>query len=174
MIELKQYRDRWLFEKVDEHIGFYPREFFCLDNFSAFKVLYKGRLYSTVEHAYQAAKFFDTAPEVVEQIYEAYSSHDAKKIAQANKGKIGPKFDERKVALMEELLRLKVEQNKYVEDKLLATGDYLIVEDSPSDSFWGIGQNRDGQNMLGKLWMKIRDGIKRGRNLRAHLWNCGG
>ena len=30
---------------------------------------------------------------------------------------------------MEELLRLKIEQNPYVKKKLLQTGDYMIVED---------------------------------------------
>ena len=40
--------------------------------------------------------------------------------------------------------------------KLLQTEDYLIVEDSPKDSFWGWGPNRDGENQLGKLWMKLR------------------
>ena len=40
---------------------------------------------------------------------------------------------------MEELLRLKIEQNPYVKNKLLQTKDYLIVEDSPKDSFWGWG-----------------------------------
>jgi len=57
-------------------------------------------------------------------------------------------------------LRLKVEQNPYVKKKLLETKDYLIVEDSPKDSFWGIGANRDGENQLGKLWMKIRKELR--------------
>mgnify|MGYP002520092451 CR=1 FL=1 len=58
---------------------------------------------------------------------------------------------------MEDLLRLKLEQNPYVKKKLLQTGDYLIVEDSPKDDFWGWGPNRDGNNQLGKLWMKLRE-----------------
>ena len=32
MIKLEQYRDKWMAEKVDDVIGFYPREFYCLDN----------------------------------------------------------------------------------------------------------------------------------------------
>ena len=47
---------------------------------------------------------------------------------------------------MEELLRLKIEQNPYVKKKLLQTGDYQIME----NSFWGWGPNRDGVNQLGK------------------------
>ena len=57
---------------------------------------------------------------------------------------------------MEELLRLKIEQNPYVKKKLLQTGDYLIVEDSLKDSFCVWRPNRDDFNQLGKLWMKLR------------------
>lgn len=157
MITLKQYRDKWLAEKMDEFIGFYPREFFCLDNFSSFAVLYNGVKYPTVEHAYQALKFIDTAPEIAQEILDSFSAHEAKIIAQANKSKQNPKWTEINIRIMEELLRLKLEQNPYVKTKLLQTKDYLICEDSPKDSFWGIGPNRDGQNQLGKLWMKLRE-----------------
>ncbi len=61
---------------------------------------------------------------------------------------------------MEELLRLKIEQNPYVKKKLLQTEDYMIVEDFPKDDFWGWGPNRNGQNNLGKLWMKLREELK--------------
>lgn len=37
MIKLEQYRDVWLGEKFNDVIGFYPREFYCLDNFSFLK-----------------------------------------------------------------------------------------------------------------------------------------
>lgn len=46
--------------------------------------------------------------------------------------------------------------DQYVRRKLLATGDRELVEDSWRDDFWGWGPNRDGQNMLGKLWMEVR------------------
>ncbi len=54
MIKLEQYRDIWLGERFKEVIGFYPREFYCLDNFSSFKVECNGYLYSSNEEAYQA------------------------------------------------------------------------------------------------------------------------
>lgn len=58
---------------------------------------------------------------------------------------------------MEEILRCKLEQNPQVLKKLLETKDYKIVEDSPKDDFWGWGLNRTGNNMLGKIWMKLRE-----------------
>lgn len=156
VVVLKQYRDKWLFEKTNQYIGFYPREFYCLDNFSSFKVEYNGHLYSSVEEAYQAAKFEKSAPEIAERIRNSRSAHEAQKIAADNSAFQRKDWNEVKVKLMNILLHLKVEQNPYVMKKLLETVDYLIVEDSPKDSFWGCGKDRNGENMLGKLWMSIR------------------
>lgn len=160
MIILNQYRDPWLAEKMDEVIGFYPREFYPLDNFSSFKVEWKGHLYSSVEEAYQAARFMGSAEDLVERIKHTYSAHEAQKIAKENRSMQRPDWEEIKLSVMEELLRLKVQQNPYVKEKLLQTRDYQIVEDSPKDSFWGWGPDRTGENRLGKLWMKIREEIR--------------
>ena len=157
MITLNQYRDPWLAEKMDEVIGFYPREFYPLDNFSSFKVEWKGYLYSSVEEAYQAARFMGSAEDLVERIKHSHSAHEAQKIAKENRSRQRPDWEEIKLSVMEELLRLKVRQNPYVKEKLLQTRDYQIVEDSPKDSFWGWGPNRIGENRLGRLWMKIRE-----------------
>lgn len=36
---------------------------------------------------------------------------------------------------------------------------FFIPSFYPFDSFWGIGSERNGKNMLGKIWMKIRNEI---------------
>ena len=160
MIELEQYRDRWLREKMDEVIGFYPREFYPFDNFSSFKVEWNGYLFSSVEEAYQAASFMGSDEELVEKIKKSHSADEAQRIAYANRDKRREDWDDVKISIMEELLRLKIKQNPYVKKKLLQTEDYMIVEDSPKDDFWGWGPNRNGQNNLGKLWMKLREELK--------------
>ena len=160
MIKLEQYRDLWLREKMDEVIGFYPREFYPLDNFSSFKVEWNGYLYSSVEEAYQAASFMTSDEELVEKVKHSHSADEAQRIAYSNRDKQRKDWNEVKVSIMEELLRLKIEQNPYVLKKLLQTEDYMIVEDSPKDDFWGWGANRDGNNQLGKLWMKLREEYK--------------
>lgn len=164
--QLLKYRDYFLADNINnfEFIGFYPREFFCFDNFSAFKVKYEGVLFSTVEHAYQAYKFKDTAPDVFNEIVESYSSDEAKRIADRNKDKICSNWNEIKVDLMERLLRAKISQNPYVKEKLIQSKNYIICEDSDKDSFWGIGAKRDGQNQLGKLWMKLRSELLENTN----------
>ena len=160
MIELEQYRDRWLREKMDEVIGFYPREFYPFDNFSSFKVEWNGYLFASVEEAYQAASFMGSDEELVEKIKKSHSADEAQRIAYANRDKRREDWDDVKISIMEELLRLKIEQNPYVKKKLLQTENYMIVEDSPKDDFWGWGPNRNGQNNLGKLWMKLREELK--------------
>ncbi len=161
--DLESYRDIFLAENImnGDFIGFYTREFYCLDNFSAFKFEFGGKVFQTVEHAYQSYKFIHTAPEIAKQIIESNSPHDAKKIADLNKDKVDPNWQNINIELMEKLLRAKMEQNPTVKEKLLKTKGHLICEDSPKDSFWGIGPNRDGRNELGKLWMKLRDEINK-------------
>ena len=160
MIKLEQYRDLWLSEKMDEVIGFYTREFYPLDNFSSFKVEWNGYLYSSLEEAYQAASFMGSDEELVEKVKKSHSADEAQRIAYENRDKQRKDWNEVKVSIMEELLRLKIKQNKKKKKKLLQTKDYLIVEDSPKDSFWGWGPDRNGNNQLGKLWMKLRDEFK--------------
>ena len=155
MIKVDQYRDIWLSEKFDEVIGFYPREFYPLDNFSSFKVEYNGYLYASAEEAFQANLFIKDYPEIADMIKNSHSAHEAQKIRFKYEDKI-TLSEEEILELMENILRCKINQNPYVKKKLLETKNYMIVEDSPKDNYWGWGSNRDGQNKLGNLWMKLR------------------
>jgi len=141
-------------------IGFYEREFYCFSNFSSFVVKWKGRLWSTSEHAYQASRFMGKKPKIVGQILKAKSAHDAFKIAKKNLRNEFGKYKVEDIKNMEDIVRHKLEQNPYVMHKLLQTGKRTIVEDSPKDSFWGWGPGRKGRNELGKIWMKLRSEIK--------------
>lgn len=154
--EKYQNRDPIL-ETSGEIIGFYPREFYPLDNFSSFAVEWRGRIWPTSEHAYQASHFMDGAPEIVEEISNARSSHDAQKIAWSHKDKIDAGFYSKNLEIMEDICRHKLQQQPYVKRKLIQTKGRDIVEDSPKDDFWGWGINRDGRNELGKIWMKLRE-----------------
>ena len=163
MIKLEQYRDTWMSQKFEEVVGFYPREFYPLDNFSSFKVEVDGYLYASLEEAFQTLLFLPDYPEIAEQIKNSHSAHEAQKIMHENIDKVKYSSDEQ-VCIMEKLLRLKIEQNPYVLKKLLETKDYTIVEDSPKDDYWGWGINRDGENQLGKLLMKLRKEYRKNKD----------
>lgn len=143
-------------------VGFYPREFYTFDNFASFQVDWREVRWATSEHAYQASHFFDTDPELAQQIRDAASAHDAYKLAKANSDKAPENWDKIKVGIMEEIVRCKLEQHPYIQQKLRQTGDVTIVEDSPKDDFWGWGANRDGRNELGKIWMRLRKAMREG------------
>ena len=48
-----------------------------------------------------------------------------------------------------------------IRDLLFATGDETLVENSPSDYFWGCGALGNGLNMLGRILMEVRETSRR-------------
>lgn len=61
------------------------------------------------------------------------------------------------MTVVEEILRAKIAQHSEAREALRESGHEYIVEDSPTDYFWGEGADGSGQNMFGRLWMKLRD-----------------
>jgi len=153
-----------LLETSGKIVGCYEREYYTFSNFSSFAVKWKGKDWPTSEHAYQAAHFFKTAPALARKIYKAKSAHEAYKMAKTNADKAPRDWHEIKVTVMEDIVRHKLKQNPYVMHKLIQTGNRIIVEDSPKDSFWGWGPKRNGRNELGKIWMKLRDEINKSKS----------
>lgn len=162
MQAIKKFRDPQL-ATDGSVVGFYEREFFVFSNFSSFQVFWRGRLWPTSEHAYQAARYSGVCSELEEKIFQARSAHEAYRIMQAHRDKERPGWIEEKVGVMYEICKAKLEQNPYVKEKLLLTNDLLIVEDSPKDPFWGWGADRQGRNELGKIWMKLRKELQSGK-----------
>ncbi len=136
-------------------ITFYTPRFYVFNNFSAHAIEFRGEFYPTSEHAYQAAKCTD--PRGREAIRNARSPSQAKLLANETYGAAkDPDWESKKVVVLEEILRVKLAQHPEAQDALRESGDDAIVEDSPTDYFWGQGADGSGQNMLGKLWMKLR------------------
>lgn len=140
--------------KPGEPVLFYEDAFYMLSNFAAFAVEWCDHVWMTAEHAYQAAKFDDLT--IQEEIRKAKSAHDAKKIGKKYADMVRSDWSIAKLVVMEDILRHKLEQHPFIQKKLKETGDSIIMEDSPVDSFWGGGEERDGLNNLGRIWMKLR------------------
>lgn len=145
---------------TDRQVFFYEHDFYVLSNFSAFSIWWEGRRFGTSEAAYHWMKFAGY-PGVQDRIAAATSAHEAFKIARAHASAVRPDWDLVKVEVMREILLAKVAEHPYVRVKLLATGQRELVEDSWRDDFWGWGPDRSGRNQLGKLWMEIRDDLRR-------------
>lgn len=150
-----------LINKVKDHSGW-------LSCMSAHPVKYKGLEFRTCEGLFQWLRF-NGNPEVQEEIREAKSPMAAKMIARKNRDLLnrGVKWDEapEDIELMKLCLMIKIEQHPDLQEKLIETGDATIIEDCTSHDresarFWGMvykGNNWIGENMLGKLWMELRN-----------------
>lgn len=139
----------------DTQVFFYEQDHYYLSNFSAFRLNWSDQWFDTSEHAYQWAKFGGDQ-QVQNLILRANSAHEAFKAAERYRDRRRKDWDAVKVDIMRVILCAKVEQHEYVARKLIETGDRILIENSWRDDFWGWGQNRDGKNMLGVLWMQVR------------------
>lgn len=157
MEEKRQYPE---YNRVtDTEVFFYTPRFYAFDNMSAFSVTIWGKTFMTSEHAYQWKKFSVSHPEIAEEIFNATSANMTKKISNAHAGEVMPEWHQQKEEIMEEIVRAKLAQHEKVRALLIESGIREIIENSPTDSFWGIADG-SGQNVLGKLWMKLRNELK--------------
>lgn len=128
-----------------------------LGAFSAHAIEYKGVVYPTVEHAYHCQRYAD--PKIQEEIRGALSAYKAWETSQKYKSQQFADFDAKKAEIMEELCRAKLAQHEDVQEALKVSGDAVIVKDYP-DSFWGIGMDGVGKNLMGVIWIKLRAELK--------------
>lgn len=145
---------------TDTHVFFYEQEFYVLSNFSSFSLVWEGEYFATSEHAYHWAKFKDNEPEIAKAIKSTPSAHDAFKLARLLGDRKRPDWEDVKIDIMRLILLAKARQHDYVYKKLIETGDRILVENSWRDSEWGWGPNKDGKNLLGKLWMEVRTTLR--------------
>jgi ribA/ribD-fused uncharacterized protein len=141
-------------------ISLFRGEYAWLSNFADVKIEYKGRIYPSVEHAYISAKVDDEGWKELCST-KKYRAGDLKKVSKDLD--IRKDWDDVKVYVMYDLLVLKFGKEPF-RSKLLETGDMELVEGNWwGDVFWGVDMNTDtGQNVLGRLLMKIRTQIKNG------------
>lgn len=135
-------------------------EHFFLSNFYPCEVLYDGKIYRSVEHAFQAAKCADDVDR--EKIRMAPTAAVAKRIGR--KIKMKPNWDADRIKVMEQLLRFKF-ANPSMRGLLITTIPQKIIEENKwHDIYWGVctceKHQSFGQNHLGKLLMKIREDLK--------------
>lgn len=124
-----------------------------LSNFWPSAVTLDGEEYSTVEHAFQAAKTTDMDARVLVRM--AFSPGVAKQ--RGRMLALRPDWEAVKVEIMAGLLRQKFTNHAELREALLNTGDALLVEGNTwGDTFWGVDAGKGGANHLGRLLMQIR------------------
>lgn len=118
--------------------------------------------WSTVEHYYQAQKFVGTSDAVIiPLIHNAETPELAAALGRDPTHQIRPDWEEVKTQVMREAVLKKFLTHIDIRETLLTTGDNLIVENSPTDYFWGCGAEKTGHNHLGKVLMSVREEIRK-------------
>ena len=125
--------------------------YWFLSNFYESPIEEENITYPTVEHYFQAQKTLNRE----EKLKIAKASKPAKAKKMGRKVNLRKDWEDVKIQVMENGLRLKF-QDPTLRKKLLATEDEELVEGNPwGDRYWGVC-NGSGKNKLGKLLMKIR------------------
>lgn len=138
--------------------SFHLPEYRFLSNFYPAEIRIGPEAYITLEHAYQAMKFvyWEDRLKVARQPTPGH----AKRFARTHTGLRYPDFHERKLDLMERLLRKKFRHFSQLGDMLLATGDAELIEGNTwGDTFWGVCAGT-GYNHLGRLLMERRAALR--------------
>lgn len=146
-------------------------QFGCFSNmFTKTPFIFNDVEIYTTEHLYQALKFTDS--NLQKQILTIKNPIYCKRIAYeiGSKVSIRSDWEKIKISVMGMCLKLKSRHNfdfigkKFIESfQINLSGDSkLLVEKSSRDDFWGAIPQNDtqtlkGKNVLGRLWMMIRD-----------------
>jgi ribA/ribD-fused uncharacterized protein len=140
---------------VDE-IRFYSTrgELGYLSNFSRHPIRLKGKTWPTVEHYFQAQKFAGTKHE--DEIRQLATPMIAARTGRSRKLPLRKDWESVKDSIMRDAVRAKFTQHADLREALLATGDRVLIEDSPTDSYWGVGANGQGKNVLGRILGEVR------------------
>jgi ribA/ribD-fused uncharacterized protein len=145
-------------------------EYGWLGNMSPYPIEYRGKHYRTTEALFQCMRF-EGYPEVQKIIMAQRSPMGAKMKAKKFRKELGLKVNMGDKADLERMiicLKSKLNQHFKLKEMLILTGDSIIIEDSskrPNKSglLWGaalIDGEWVGQNVLGKLWMDLRQELR--------------
>jgi len=164
-------------QESETHIYFYGgafSNFATCPNGCAIEINGSVISFKTSEHAFMALKaveFGDTV--ALKRIIEAKYPGEAKRIGRHAKGYNNATWSRVRYDRMKQCLVAKYTQNEYYKNKLLKTGDKVLVEASPTDKIWGVGvgigdralyseSTWNGQNLLGRCLMEVRSEIAKG------------
>ncbi|AKG21176.1 NADAR family protein [Calothrix sp. 336/3] len=142
------------------HINRFSGNYAFLSNFWYCKIIFEDIEFPSVEHAFQAAK--TTNPNEREMVCLAATPVKAKRIGR--KVTLRDDWEKVKIEIMRGLLVQKFSQDEMLQEMLLSTGDWELIEGNTwGDKFWGaVLENGKwvGRNELGKLLMSVRCQIR--------------
>ncbi len=155
--------------ETDTHLYFLRG---VLSNFEKCYIKYKGHLFATTEQAFMWEKaIFFNDHESASKILKEENPAKAKKLGREVKNFDDSKWSKVCYEIMYKINYEKYFQNTRLKNILLNTGDKMIIEANPKDTRWGVGLSAEddrvldesqwqGENLLGKVLMQVRDELK--------------
>lgn len=170
---------------VDDAITFYSDKevpYGAFSNFYRSPITIDGVSYPTTEHYYQAQKFAGSdasadAKEYAELIRIQTTPMKAKVLAVQKIGggypwrtllntpiqeyldrgvQMRSDWEEIKDDVMRRAVYAKFSQHPKLLEILKQTRQHMLIERSPTDSYWGCGRDGTGKNMLGRILVETR------------------
>jgi len=131
--------------------------YFEFTNFSPHPIRFAGEVYPTAEHLFQAHKFWPVHPDLADRIRCLATPREAlREATRLNRHRRTDWFDVN-LGVMDDVLEAKFSQHPKLRQLLVETQGRQLIENSPVDSFWGVGEDGQGRNELGKALMRLRD-----------------
>ncbi len=139
-------------------------------------ISYDGHIFSNSEQLfmYMKAKFFGDEPIAARIITMGKDPLAAKDYGRQVRGYDEGRWSEVREEMMYKAVYAKFTSDDNLRKQLLETGDKILVEGTPFDHIWGVmikwdddrildEKNWKGQNLLGKVLMRVRDDLKKNR-----------
>ena len=143
-----------------------------LSNFFPCHIVLDGVQYPSVEHAFQAAKatwndkhtyvdFSGNKVTILARDYIKIARTPGEAKRRGKRIKLRQDWENMKLEVMESLVRQKFDNDWYLAERLVKTGNAELIENNWwGDTFWGMSSGK-GENNLGKILMRIREGLRR-------------
>ena len=161
-----------LFDRDLEVVKFYDAHtdspFYRFSSFACFPIFIDGLKFSSVEHYLEYKKFLPTDPVFAEKLRNSRTPYECKKMTRSARDRGDPEWISKglQLAAMRTALFNKAMQWPEFLNDLLSTGRAYIIQNSPYDSFWGVGNEGKGANTLGKLLIELRAELIPSHHLR--------
>lgn len=150
-------KERVLQEMYENKIDSFRGEYDFLSNMYECSIEYKGYKFRCSESAFQSQKDLRKVDRFV-----SLNGQQSKRLGKSRTEiSLRPDWEKVKLGIMKEILKCKFDQHPELKEKLLQTGNRLLVEGNTwHDTYWGVCDGK-GSNHLGKLLMELRDEYNR-------------
>jgi N-glycosidase YbiA len=127
-----------------------------MSNFWRARMFIYGHWWNFVEAPYQSVKTNILSEK--DDIRLTGDPMEARLIGQ--KVQLVHNWDHIKREVMKECCLAKFLQHPDLRIQLMKTGSEELIEESPTDYFWGCGEDGTGQNVLGQVLMEVREVLR--------------